>query len=179
VILRARVAASERARTQATAGQAHVERRNEIIEKEQSVEIHRPVGEVFAFLTDVENWALLQPPLWESERETSHGPMKVGDTFRQTLDIPSQRVELLCEVVEVEENERLSFEYTWDQLFLWIGLVVKPFDSGTRFTATGEGRVGGFLALFEPLAEKEVNAQLSTGLVDLKNLLESRTTNKK
>jgi hypothetical protein len=44
--------------------------------------------------------------------------MKVGDTFRQTLDIPSQRVELLCEVVEVEENERLSFEYTWDQLFL-------------------------------------------------------------
>jgi hypothetical protein len=39
--------------------------------------------------------------------------------------------------------------------------------------------VGGFLALFEPLAEKEANAQLSTGLVDLKNLLEPRTTNKK
>jgi hypothetical protein len=52
------------------------------------VEIHRPVGEVFAFLTNVENWALLQPTLRESERETSHGPMKVGGTFRQTLDIP-------------------------------------------------------------------------------------------
>jgi hypothetical protein len=37
--------------------------------------------------------------------------MKVGDTFQQTLDIPGQRVELLCEVVELEENERLSFEY--------------------------------------------------------------------
>jgi hypothetical protein len=143
------------------------------------VEIHRPVGEVFAFLTHVENWALLQPALRESERETSHGPMKVGDTFRQTLDIPGQRVELLCEVVELEENERLSFEYTWDQLFLWIVLVVKPFDGGTRLTATGEGRMGGFLALFEPLVENEVNAQLSTGLVDLKNLLESRSTNKK
>jgi uncharacterized protein YndB with AHSA1/START domain len=166
------------ARTRATAGQDHVERRNEIIEIEQSVEIHRPVVEVFAFLTHVENWAQLQPALRESEHETSHGPMKVGDTFRQTLEIPSQRVELLCEVVELEENERLSFEYTWDQLFLWIGLVVKPFDGGTRLTATGDGRMGGFLALFEPLVENEVNAQLSMGLVDLKNLLESRTTSK-
>jgi len=70
-------------------------------------------------------------------------------------------------------------EYTWDQLFLCIGLVVKPFDGGTRLIATGDGRKGGFLALFEPLVENEVNAQLSTGLVDLKNLLESRSTNKK
>ncbi len=142
------------------------------------MEIHRPVGEVFAFLTDIENWPLLQPALRESERETARGPMKVGDTFRQNLEVPGQRVELLCEVVELEENERLSFEYTWDQLFLWIGLVVKPFDDGTRLTATGEGRMGGFLALFEPLVENEVNAQLSTGLVDLKNLLESRATSK-
>jgi hypothetical protein len=76
------------------------------------MEIHRPVGEVFAYLTHVENWALLQPALRESERETSRGPMKVSDTFQQTLDIPGQRVELLCEVVGLEENERLSFEYT-------------------------------------------------------------------
>jgi hypothetical protein len=69
--------------------------------------------------------------------------MKVGDTFRQNLEVPGQRVELLCEVVELEEGERLSFEYTWDQLFLWIGLVVKPIDSSTRLAATGEGRMGG------------------------------------
>jgi hypothetical protein len=142
------------------------------------VEIQRPVGEVLAFLTYIENWALLQPALWESKREASRGPMKVGDTFRQTLDISGQRVELLCEVVELEENEWLSFEYTWDQLFLWISLVVKPFADGTRLTATGEGRMGGFLALFEPLVENEVNAQLSTGLVNLKNLLVSRATDK-
>jgi uncharacterized protein YndB with AHSA1/START domain len=143
------------------------------------VEVHRPVEEVFAFLTDIENWVLLQPALRESERETSRGPMKVGDMFRQTLDIPGQHIELLCKVIEVEKNERISLEYSWDQLFLWIVLVVKPFDGGTRLTATGEGRMGGFLALFEPLVGNEVNAQLSTGLVDLKNLLESRSTNKK
>jgi uncharacterized protein YndB with AHSA1/START domain len=135
------------------------------------VEIHRPVGEVFAFLTHVENWALLMPALWESNRETSRGPMKMGDTFRQTLDIPGQRVELLCKVIEVEKNERISLEYSWDQLSLDVSFVFEPLDDKTRLTATGEGRMGGFLALFEPLVENEVNAQLSTGLVDLKNLL--------
>ncbi len=78
------------------------------------MEIDRPVGEVFAFLTDIENWRLLQPGLWERERETSRNRMNVGDTFRQNLEVLGQWIELLCEVVELKENERLSFEYTWD-----------------------------------------------------------------
>lgn len=78
------------------------------------MEVDRPVGEVFAFLTDIENWRLLQPGLWERERETSRNRMNVGDTFRQNLEVLGQWIELLCEVVELKENERLSFEYTWD-----------------------------------------------------------------
>lgn len=104
--------------------------------------------------------------------------MKVGDTFRQTLEIPGQRIELLCKVVELEKDERLSFEYFWDQLLLWISLVFEPFDGSTRLTARGEGRMGGFLALFEPLVESEINAQLKTKLDDLKSLLESRPAGK-
>ena len=104
--------------------------------------------------------------------------MKVGDTFRQTLEIPGQRIELLCEVVELEKDERLMFEYFWDQLFLCISLVFEPFDGDTRLTARGEGRMGGFLALFEPLVESEVNTQLNAKLEDLKNLLESRPVSK-
>ncbi len=38
--------------------------------------------------------------------------------------------------------------------------------------------MGGLMALFEPLVENEVNAQLSTVLVDLKDLLESRAPSK-
>lgn len=154
-------------------GQEHVERRSEIIEVEQSVEIHRPVGEVFAFLTHVENWTRLQPTLRESERETSRGPMKVGNTFRQTLDIPGQRIELLCKVLEVEENERISLEYFWNQLSLDVSFVFEPLGDSTRLIARGEGRMGGFLALFEPLVNGEINAQLKANLDDLKSHLES------
>ncbi len=146
---------------------------NAIIHIEQSVTIQRPLKEVFTFLTDVENWGRLQSVSGETIEPASRGPMKVGDTFRQTLEISGQRVELLCKVVELEENERLAFEYTWDQLFLWIGLVFEPFDGGTRLATGGEGRLGGFMALFEPLVANEVDAQLITKLDEIKNLLES------
>ena len=152
-------------------------RRNEIIKIEQSVTIQRPLKEVFAFLSDIENWRRLQPVSGEIE-PASRGPMKVGDTFQQALEISGQRVELLCEIVELEENERLSFEYTWDQLFLWIGLVFEPFDGSTRLATRGEGRLGGFMALFEPMVASEVEARLTAKLDELKNLLESRATSK-
>lgn len=141
------------------------------------MKIRRPVGEVFAFLAHVENWTRLQPALRESERETSRGPMQVGDTFWQTLDIPGQRVELLCKVIEVEKNERISLEYSWDQLSLDVGFVFEPLDDSTRLIARGVGRMGGFLALFEPLVNGEIDAQLKTNLDNLKSHLESQSVN--
>jgi hypothetical protein len=158
--------------------QRQLGRRSEIIEVEQSVVIHRPVREVFAFLADVENWTRLQSASRESGQGTSRGLMKVDDTFRQTLEIPGQRIELLCQVVELEKDERLSFEYSWHQLFLCISLLFEPYDGNTRLVARGEGRLDGFLVLFEPLVEREVNTQLKTKLDDLKNLLESRPVSK-
>jgi hypothetical protein len=140
------------------------------------VVIDRPVEEVFAFMADIENWARLQPSLRKSN-QSSGGPMKVGDTFRQAIEIPGQQIELLGEVIEYEKDDRLSFEYSWDQLSLGISLIFEPLDGSTRLTARGEGRMGGLFALFEPLVNGEINAQLKTNLNDLKNLLESQPTN--
>lgn len=142
------------------------------------MEIHRPVGEVFAFLTHIENWTRLQTALRESEGATSRGPMRVSDTFWQVLDISGQRIELLCKVLEVEKDERISLEYSWDQLCLDVSFVFEPLDDSTRLIARGEGRMGGFLALFEPLVNGEIDAQLKANLDDLKSHLESRATSK-
>jgi len=150
-------------------------RRDGIIEIEESVVIHRPVREVFAFLADIENWAKLQLALRESEK-TSPGPVKVGDTFLQTLEIPGQLIELLCRVTALEKDERVSLEYSWDQLLLWIDFVFEPLDGGTKLTSRGEGRIGGLLALFEGPVNSEIEAQLRTTLGNLKNHLESQAT---
>ena len=118
-----------------------------ILKIEQSVVIGRPVEEVFAFMADFENWARLQPSLRVNE-QASGSPMEVGDTFRQAIEIPGQRKELVGEVVEYEKDEMLSFEYAWDQLSLGISLIFEPLGGSTRLTATGQGRMGGLFALF-------------------------------
>ena len=69
--------------------------------------IHCPVKEVFRFLADIENWAKLQLALRAREK-ASPGPVKVGDTFLQTLEIPGQMIELLCRVTGLEKDERVS-----------------------------------------------------------------------
>lgn len=151
----------------------------EILKVDQSVKIERCVEEVFAFMAVIENWAQVQPALGESEQETSRNPVKVGDTFRQTLEIPGQRIELLVKVTGCEPDESLSFEYTWGQLYLDVSFIFESLDVGTLLTTRGGGQLGGFLALFEPLMNGEINAQLRTNLEDLKSRLEFKPGNER
>jgi hypothetical protein len=67
-------------------------------------------------------------------------------------------------------------EYSWNQLLLWIGFVFEPLDGDTKLTSKGEGRIGGLLSQFEAPVNLEIEAQLRSTLINLKSLLESRTT---
>jgi len=137
------------------------------------VVIHRPLEEVFAFLADFENWSQWQPDFWESE-QTSRGPVDVGTTFHQSLDIQGRRIELLCEVIEYEPNEKLSFAYERENMSFVLDFIFEPVNGGTRLTGRGEGHMSGFSSLFEPLVEREINNQVKANLENLKGLLESR-----
>ena len=154
---------------------AFTDKEHKILKVEQSVIIGRLVEEVFAFMADLENWARLQPSLRANEQAPG-SLMEVGDTFRQAIEIPGKRIELVGEVIEYEKDEMLSFKYAWDQLSLGISLIFEPLDGSTKLTARGEGRMRGLFALFEPLVNGEINAQLKTNLNDLKNLLEDQPT---
>jgi len=144
-----------------------------IIKVRQSVVVHRPRKEVFGFLADLESWSRWQPDLRESE-QTSRGSMAVGTTFRQALDVSGQRMEVLCEVTEYEENEKLKFHYAREGLSLGFGFYLELVGDYTRITGKGEGRMSGFSGLFEPIVDREVNEHIKTSLKDLKSLLESQ-----
>jgi uncharacterized protein YndB with AHSA1/START domain len=141
---------------------------------EQSVVIRRPPKEVFAFLSDLENWSRWQPELREVE-QISRGPVAVGTTFRQALDAGGKRIELIGQVIEYEPNENLSLDYVRGGLSFRLHFHLEPIDDGTRLVGKGEGRMSGFSSLFEPVVEREVNEQIKTNLDDLKVLLESRS----
>ena len=115
----------------------------------------------------------LQLTLRESQK-ASPGPVKVGDTFLQTIEIPGQLIELLCRVTGLEEDETVSLEYSWNQLLLWIDFVFEPLDGGTKLTSKGEGHIGGLLSLFEAPVNSEIEAQLRSTLGNLKSHLEAQ-----
>jgi hypothetical protein len=103
--------------------------------------------------------------------------MEVGSTVRQTLEISGQQIELLCKVTGYESNERISLEYSCNGLSLGVDLIFESLDGSIRLTAAGEGQMGGFSALFEPLVEREINAQLKANLEVLKSFLEEASSN--
>jgi hypothetical protein len=155
-------------------GSHRTERSTGIIEVEQSVVRSRPLEGVFAFLADFENWSQWQPDLRESE-QTSRGPMDVGTTFLQVLEVGGQRIKLFCEVTEYAKDEKLSFAYARDGLSFRLSFYFEPVKGGTRIISKGEGRMSGVSSLFEPLVDRKANDQIKTSLDDLKGLLESQT----
>ncbi len=135
--------------------------------------IRSSIEEVFAFVSNSENWRQLRPAAREDE-QLPRGPMRVGDRFVQDLQVPGQRIELPCEVTEYKPDERLSLGYSWNSLTLELDFIVEPTGEGTKLTGRGEGHASGFYALMEPLITLEVNREVRTGLENFKSLLESK-----
>lgn len=146
----------------------------EIIKVEQSVTIARPVEEVFSFVADFRNWPDMQPAP-QASGTTSEGPMKKGERFLQIIELPGQRVDLVCEVIGYAPNESFSLQYTWEKLLLDVDFTFAPADEPgvTKLTGRGEGRMGGLARLLEPLVNQEINREVAFNLDNVKSQLES------
>jgi uncharacterized membrane protein len=140
---------------------------------ERTVTIHRPLEDVFAYLTDVEHG----PRFISGQRaahQTSAGPMDVGTTFTTTGTLLRRRRNNT--VTAYEPNRRLTWKTTsgapattsWD---------LEPSGPSTRVTFRLITRVPGFLRLAEPMIEQRVGGRVDHDLAALKELLAiSRTT---
>ena len=138
---------------------------------EESIEINRPVEEVFAYSTDVENLPEWAGPVAEARKE-GPGPLSVGDQFTLVQKFLGRRFESPCEVIALEPNRR--FEYR-----SWGGPVpftytCMPSGAATRFTMIAEGEPGSFFKLVGPLFEKADKRQVKNDLETLKDIAESK-----
>lgn len=143
-----------------------------MINIEKSVEIDRPVEEVFAYVMDPNN-----EPLWNhgtlKAEITSAGPMGVGTTMNYVGRFLGRTVETSYEITEYEVNRKrvnksLSgpYPYVITNLF-------ESVEGGTKFTATAQMDVGGFFKVAEPLVLRMLNRQVNSGFANLKDLLEA------
>jgi uncharacterized protein YndB with AHSA1/START domain len=143
-----------------------------MIKTKVSVEIRRPVPEVFAFVTRVENF-----PAWFGEivgesRQTAPGPIGVGTTFTQTHHFLGRRFTSHF-TVTAYEPDRLFCVSTSQGLVPFQGCFsFETIPGGTRLTDQHAINPKGFFGLVGSLLVGRLRQQADTNLATLKRLLE-------
>jgi uncharacterized protein YndB with AHSA1/START domain len=135
-------------------------------------DIDRPVGDVFAYVTDPEKL-----PTWQtntvSVRQEGDGPLEVGTRLHEVHRGP--RGKELASVVEVAELERdrvFALRMLEGPLPIHAHIALEPRDEGTRMAFTAHGGASGALRLAEPLLKVAVKRQMAAHCAALKQVME-------
>ena len=145
-----------------------------MIKIENSIVINRPVDEIFEFMANSEN-----NPQWQSGtqevRKTSEGPIGVGTTFTSVSQLLGKRLESVVEYTAYEPNKRVAGKVTSGPVPFQFETTFEPAaEGGTKVTGGGEGDVGGFFKLAEPLVARMLKRQFDANNANLKDLLEAQ-----
>jgi uncharacterized protein YndB with AHSA1/START domain len=139
---------------------------------DNTVTIHRPVDDVFAFLADFENI-----PQWnyaiEETRKTSAGPVGVGTTYLQTRSIPRRQAEGF-EVTVFEPDRRLAIHGQIGPFQATISYRLEPAGDATTIVNTVQLKASAATRLVAPLAAPAIKGAVAQNLGELKLILERR-----
>ena len=133
---------------------------------ENTVMIARPIEEVFAFLSDLENIPKWNYAIVET-RKISEGPVGVGTTYHQVRSVPSRSEERL-ETTTYSPPRQLEIR---GQLGPFASRLVYALDAtgeGTRVTNTVELELGGPGRLLGRVAVPRVREAVAANLRKLK-----------
>lgn len=143
---------------------------------EKSIVINRPVEAVFAFVTEmnsVPRWAPVQ-----SIRALEEGPVRVGATYVQVVDIMGKPVEIATEVTDYQPPRSFAFKSVSGPLPLTSTFTFVPSqdNTSTNLLLVGEAEPGGALKFAGPFLNNMVKKQIDDQLTALKRLLEAQSS---
>src|SRR5262245_27248888 len=118
-----------------------------------TVQIDRPIEEVFDFVADPANFPQWAGALVKESRLTSDGPVGVGTTFRQVNVLMGRRFVSEMRVVMYERPSRYEYVTTSGPIHFAGHYTFVPTEDGkgTRFTSVDESEPSGLLRYIEPL----------------------------
>jgi len=139
---------------------------------ETSIVINRPVEEVFAVLSNVENNSKWSSAFLEA-KQTSAGPIGVGTTWRVVQKALGQRIEGEVEVTEYEPNQKWAQKSKSGPFPVEVWQTYEPVAGGTRVSIVLEAEPGGFFKLAEPLLKAMLKRNIENDLANLKDLMDA------
>ena len=138
-----------------------------------SIVINRPLEEVFAFLSNLENNLKWRSGMIKAEK-ISDGPIGVGTTYRLINSLFGQQVEGEVVVIEYELN-RKYVTVNKSGLQIKTQRMFEPVEGGTRVTFSVETELGGFFKLVEPLMARIGRRRLAADAAMVKDIIEAGT----
>ena len=136
-----------------------------------TITINRPVADVYAYLTDLENL-----PRWnyaiQQTRKVSPGPVAVGTRYHQVRTVPTRQEESL-EVVELDDGRRLVVRGTLNRLPARLDYDLEPAGRTTVLTNTVDLTLHAPLVLASSLATRQVRRAVAQNLAVLREVLEA------
>ncbi len=141
---------------------------------DESIEIKRPLQEVFTYVSDVDNYPDWMAHVLEVRKDTP-GPPQQNDRFIVAIKSVGRRFETPYERTSYEGNRRYMDRAVggpipnqrWHCTF-------EEVPGGTRVTRAVDAEPGGLLKLLEPLQKRAAERQLRKDLRTLKDVLETR-----
>ncbi len=140
-----------------------------------SLVIHRPVGEVFAFVSNYRNSRQWVSGTLEHTKVTA-GPIGVGTVIRTTGRKMGLHIEATRIVTAYEPDVRYAFKSEYQRIPFTTTFLFEPVQGATRLTATVEGEPAGLLKAATPLILGTIRQQFEDDLRRLKSLLEEQKT---
>jgi uncharacterized protein YndB with AHSA1/START domain len=121
-----------------------------MINVEDSIIIHHPVAEVFAFVADQTNAPQWQEG-WLEVRRTTGEALGIGTKHTAVRKFLGQRLELTNEYTKYEPNKQISFKGNSGPMRFETSYLTEPVADGTKVTCQMLMEQGGLFALAEPL----------------------------
>jgi uncharacterized membrane protein len=138
-----------------------------MIEFENTISINRPVGEVFSFLSDLENISKWNYYVLEV-RKTLKGPIKIGTTYHQVRKTDQQDFRIIA----LEQNHTVAIK-TLPQSSPSLEMRFILYDEGRSTRIRDQWKLEtGQPALLERLAAGRIKSAVAENLTKLKELLE-------
>jgi len=146
-----------------------------MISEEGNVIIHRPVEEVFAYVSDLTHSAEWQAGLLEVRRLTE-GPLGVGTRYAFVRQFIGRKMESTNEFVAYEPKRTVRFRIPSGSMPGQGTYLFEATPDGTKLTSRVELEPRGLSRLAEPLIAASLRREIAAGLPVLKELLERQVS---
>ena len=136
-----------------------------------SVRIERPLEDVFAYLSDPENF-----PRWNSAVRTVRptAPERaLGSTYAMTRDLTTGRAENELEITSLEPPHEFAIRTLSGPTPFVYRYRLTPNNGSTLLELDAEVELSGAAALLGPLARRAVKGGVEENFATLKSVLES------